>query len=359
MIVTPYLHIFESIPLGIVLIDLNGHIQTINRYAKTILNVADTHIGDKTIQNLLEPFHISDLLHDAQLGKTGCAKLCLNGRVMEIFAAPMIVKNDRTNETLIAIRDITEMEKTLEAEKKNEKHLFLSELSADIAHEIRNPLGSIELLASLFKKESKREKDINRANQIIAAVKTVENAIANLIHRNQKDRLPVTYVNVHDLLKEITLFSEKVIDGGAVFLSIIYADVEPVIECNAGMMKQVFLYLIINALTGSGQLSIVTIYIKEYNNIEIHFIETNRSDAKDNRTGIFDRPSYTKEDPWGLGMAIVHNIVNMYHGWIRVEYRESVGTELVLTFPLVSVKTISPDRMNGSNRFRRGANEEI
>ena len=68
-------------------------------------------------------------------------------------------------------------------ERNKEKYTVMGELSADMAHEIRNPLGSIELLASLLKKESKRKKDINRANQIIAAVKTMENKISQLIHR--------------------------------------------------------------------------------------------------------------------------------------------------------------------------------
>jgi PAS domain S-box-containing protein len=354
----PYLHIFESIPLGVVVIDLNGHIQHLNRYAKTILDVDDTDVDNQNIHKLLGPLPIVDLLRNTLNANAAGIKINSNGKVVEIFAAPMIGANEENTKTVITLKDITEVEKLQADEKKNEKNTFLSELSADIAHEIRNPLGSIELLASLFKKEASREKDINRANQIMAAVKTVENAISNLIHRNQKDRLPVANVNIHNLLKEITLFSEKVIDGSGVFLSVSYADVEPVMECNADMMKQVFLYLIINALTGSGRLDIVTHYVEEHRNIEIHFIETSRLDSKNNSIGVFDHPSYTKEDPWGLGMAIIHNIVNMYHGWMRVEYRKSIGTKFVLSFPLVSVVSASSDRTDLSIVPEKDTNEE-
>ncbi len=161
-------------------------------------------------------------------GKQAGQRFRLDDKILEIMVTGIKGEQGEQPKAVITLRDITEMEKIRAIEKNNEKNAFIHELSADIAHEIRNPLGSIELLASLLKKESNREKDIKRANQIMAAVKTVENAISELIHRSKKDQIPVTYVNIHDLLKEILLFSEKIIDGGAVFLS------AQVCRCGAG-----------------------------------------------------------------------------------------------------------------------------
>jgi PAS domain S-box-containing protein len=354
-----YVHIFESIPLGVVVVDLHGHIQTLNRYAKTILDIADTPIKNEPIHPLLlDLFPIANLLKDEHVGETGGTKIRHGGKVLEITVARMKGEKKEPQKAVITLRDVTEMEKIQAVEKSREKYALISELSADIAHEIRNPLGSIELLASLLKKESNREKDINRANQIMAAVKNVENAISNLIHRSKKDQLPVTYVNIHDLLKEILLFSEKVIDGGAVFLSARYADVEPVIECNADMMKQVFLHLILSALPGTGCLDIITHFVEERRAIEIHFIEKSGSDPQNIRSGIFSRLSRAKEDHWSLGLAIVHNIVNMYHGCMRFEYREEVGAALVLSFPLLPVKRSEQGATNDPMETRKEANEE-
>jgi PAS domain S-box-containing protein len=359
MTTDPYVQIFESIPLGIVVVDLHGHIQTMNRYAKTILDIANTSIKNEPIHNLLGPLSIANLLQDEHFGETGGTKIRQGGKVLEITVARMKGEKEEPPKALITLRDVTEMEKIQAAEKNNEKYALVSELSADIAHEIRNPLGSIELLASLLKKESNREKDVNRANQIMAAVNNVENAISNLIHRSKKDQLPVTYVNIHDLLKEILLFSEKIIDGGAVFLSARYADLEPVIECNADMMKQVFLHLILNALPGAGCLDIITHYVEERQAIEIHFIEKSGSDPQNIRSGIFNRLSHAKEDHWGLGLAIVHNIVNMYHGCMRFEYGEEVGAAFVLSFPLLPGRRSEQGATNDPIETRKEADEEI
>ncbi len=354
----PYVHIFESIPLGIVVVDLRGRIQTMNRYAKTILDIAGAARKNENIHTLFDHIPPAILFQDEHVKETDGTKICHDGKVLEITVTPMEGEKEAPQKAVITLRDVTEIEKNQEVQKNNEKVALISELSADIAHEIRNSLGSIELLASLLKKESKREKDVKRANQIMAAVKNVEHAVSSLIHRSKKEQLPVTNVNIHDLLKEILFFSERSIDGGAVFLSVRYADVEPVIECNAEMMKQVFLHLILNALPGAGCLEIMTRHVEERQTIEIHFIEKGGSDHNRIRPGIFKGPSRTKEDQWGLGLAIVHNMINMYQGSMRVEYREEVGSSFILSFPLFLVRGSVPGATNDPVETRKEVHEE-
>lgn len=351
-----YAQIFDSISLGILVVDLDGQIQAMNRYARIILDAREAFIKNEPIHTLLGPLPIADLLQDEHARETCGTKIRLDGKVLEITVDRM--EGKEPPKAVITFRDITKMEKIRAIERNNEKYALISELSADIAHEIRNPLGSIELLASLLRKESHRGKDTNRANQIMAAVKNVENAISSLIHRSKKDQLPVDFVNIHDLLKEILLFSEKIIDGGAVFLSARYAEMEPVIECNADMMKQVFLHLILNALPGAGCLDIVTHCVEERQTIEIHFIERSGADPQNIRSGIFNRLSCAKEDHWGLGLAIVHNIVDMYHGSMRFEYREEVGAAFVLSFPLLPLRGAEPGAGSHPVETRKDSNEE-
>ena len=150
----------------------------------------------------------------------------------------------------------------------------MGELAANIAHEIRNPLGSIELFASLLKRGLKKEKDIRRVDQIISAVKTVNSKISRLILFSQTCEFPPDYVNIHDILKEILLYSEQVIDRDMIYLSIRTADMEPLIEGNPDMLRQIFLSLILIALQSlplSSRLDIETIHIPKPSLIEVHF----------------------------------------------------------------------------------------
>lgn len=351
-----YARIFESLPTGVVVVDLDGRIQAVNRHARTLLGIGEASMTGEPLHALLGPLSLSDLLTPRSAPKTDGTKIRFAGRTLEIAAG--WVEGEEPPIAAMTLRDVTEMEKMRAIEQNKERYTLISELSADIAHEIRNPLGSIELLASLLRKESPRGKDVDRANQIMAAVKNVENAISNLIHRNKKDQLPVTPVHIHDLLKEILLFSEAIIDGGSVFLSARYADGEPVVACNAEMMKQLFLHIILNALPGTGCLDIVTHCVGERPAIEIHFIERGGADDPNSRSGIFNRLSRTKEDHWGLGLAIIHNIVDLYHGCMRFEYRKEAGAAVVLSFPRLAAGKPDLDASRDSVETRKEADEK-
>lgn len=349
MISDSFVHIFESIPIGVMVIDMHGHVEAMNKHAKSLLNISDQSIEKQHLHTLVgnqDFIPITDLLATKPFEQTAGSKIKYKDKILDIMNGPLHGSGGVLLGAVVVLKDITETEKMQALERNKDKYSIIGEVSADMAHEIRNPLGSIELLASLFKKEAKRKKDINRANQIMAAVKTVDHKISQLIHFSKMKQIPVTYVNIHDILRDILLFSEKIIDGDTVILSAQYADIEPVIECNPDMMKQVFLNLILNALPEISRLDIITNYLPECQMIEISFIEKNGAQHEHVRSKILNRLSRTSEKSWGLGLAIVHNIVNMYKGYIRVEYLENVGTAFVLTLPLAKVGTSEPDKIH-------------
>ena len=333
--------VIESIPLGIVVTDLDGTIQTVNSRAESIINGL----------RLVRPHqHINALFGDQEMiplrdfFRSGCAseltliKVVINGMMLEVVGAPLKGDKGVIRGAVFTLRDVSEAEARQELEKKSEKDNAIGEISADLAHEIRNPLGSIELFASLLKKELKRKKDINRVNQIISAVKNMDEKIRELILSNKTSQIPVEQVNVHDILKDIMLFSERIIDQEAVFLSIRYATVQPVIECNPDLIKQVFLNLILKALQTirePGRLDILTSYLPELGVIEIHFIENSPCAREKACLKIFDDPLPSRERSSGLDLAIIHNIVNMYKGSIRIEYVRDIGTAFIISFPVV------------------------
>jgi len=344
-----YIHILDSMPIGVIVTDLSGNIQTINRHAKSVMNIIDDAIDQQHIATLLMDKDMvlpGNSIHGECFRETIAYKIERNGRILEMASAPLSGENDRVAGYVFTIKDITEMERNQELEKNREKHAAIGELSADIAHEIRNPLGSIELFASLLKKELTCKKDIERVNQIITAARNVEDKISNLILLSKTHQIPAACVNVHDILKDILLFSEQIIDQDTVFLSARYADIEPLIECNHGMMKQVFQNLILNALQeipDGGRLDITTKYVPENHTIEIHFVDRDLFNPNYLNAGIYSRFFQTKGRYSGLGLALMHNIVNMYKGSMRMEYAADVGSVFVLSFPLVSVETLQID----------------
>jgi PAS domain S-box-containing protein len=338
--------ILESMPLGVIIADLSGRIQTMNGCAKSCLGVKDHAFEYPTIQDLMGDLRIMAAQGDVGEGERAhednrFQTVKKADRLLEIAVTPISRREGTSAGYIMVMKDITEAQRTRELAVKKEKYAALEEFSADIAHEIRNPLGSIELYASLLKKELKRKKDIHRVNQILAATKIVENKIASLILLSKNFDIPTKPVNIHAVLKDILLFSEQIIDGETVFLSANYSDCEPFVECNPDMIKQVFLNLILNALQTmpeKSRLDITTKYQPADHAIDIYFIDNAPDGADQTVTRIFDRFSRISEKSSHLGLAIVHNIINMYKGSLKIEYMAGTGTAFVLSFPIVDGK---------------------
>lgn len=343
-------NILESLTTGVIVTDPEEKIQTVNRCAEIFSGVSQRSALGK---------HVAVLFGDAFPKKDGpiCfseyfreetgRRIRLKGRTMEVFCAPVRDRSGDGIGTVFIVRDITRIEKLEEMAKRTEKFAAMGEMAANIAHEIRNPLGSIELFASLLIKDLTEKRDRDRISQIITSVKNMDNKISNLLLFTRNSNPMMRTVNVHDILKEIHVFSGQIFTQGNIVFSIRYADIEPLIDGDAEMLKQVFFNLILNALQAmpeGGRLSIETrcsplksnIKTSAISSVEIRFSDNGVGIAEENRSKIFDPFFSTREGGSGLGLAIVHNIVDMHGGTINVEKGEQGGTMFTIVLPLIN-----------------------
>jgi signal transduction histidine kinase len=228
--------------------------------------------------------------------------------------------------------------------KRTEKFAAMGEMAANIAHEIRNPLGSIQLFASLLLKNSPQKKDRERVVQIISSVKNVDNKISNLLMFTRKQSPKMKKIDLHDILSEVLDFSRQIMEQGDIAVSVKYADARACIDGDAEMIKQIFLNIILNAqqaMPDGGMLRIESIILSgsivpsEAPVIEISFQDTGPGIPEENLSRIFDPFFSTKEGGSGLGLAIVHNIISQHHGSVSVENSPQRGAIVNISLPLL------------------------
>lgn len=348
-------NIIESLATGVIVADLEGKTTIMNRCAEGFTGFLREDAAGVNVNLLLEnrfpsdPEGRFDLKHfDGGVGE----KIRLKGRKLEIFASAVKTENDEEIGMVIVLRDITRIEKLEERVKRTEKLAAMGETAANIAHEIRNPLGSIGLFASLLIKELKEKKNRDRASHIISAVKDMDNKISNLLMFARDQKPLMKDVSIHNVLKEIIIFSEQILGKENIILTVNYEDVDPVIAGNAEMLKQVFLNLMLNAMQampGGGNLYIKTRIFggnnkkKDFHNpiVEISFMDTGSGMPDENIKKIFDPFFTTKEKGTGLGLAIAHNIVDIHGGSIDVEKNKGGGAAFNITFPVTGFKVQS------------------
>ena len=230
-------------------------------------------------------------------------------------------------------------------------------MAANIAHEIRNPLGSIELFASLMARDSEDEKNRDRASLIIHSVKEMDAKISNLLLFTKRQRPVMKMINVHDVLREILAFSKQIIDQEEIVLLVDYDVTDPVMEADTEMLKHLFLNLILNAMQAmpdGGELSIQTRISIDGGmrmpagppHVEITFGDTGVGIPYQYAGKIFDPFFTTKERGSGLGLSIVHNIVDIHGGSIHVRENTQGGSRFTVMLPLTggACRTIQPEK---------------
>lgn len=340
-------NILESLTNGVVVTDLAGRIETINSCAAVLTSVTKEGVQGRHVRVLFPDFlstrGAEKKFSEYFSGEAG-HKLKLKGRTLEIFNSPLHARNGEAIGHIFILRDITRIEKLEEMAKRTEKFTAMGEMAANIAHEIRNPLGSIELFASLLMKELPERKDRERAAKIVTSVKNMDNKISNLLLFTKVELSQRHCVNIHDVLKDTLLFAEQLAAQGNILLELAFAAEEPCVLGDDEMLKQVFLNLILNAfqaMPDGGTLQIETsnaaagqIGGKGTPFLEIMFIDDGIGISENNLPKIFDPFFSTREDTSGLGLAIVHNIMDMHNGVIHVERGVQVGTVFTILLPL-------------------------
>jgi PAS domain S-box-containing protein len=340
-------NILESLINGVIVTDLNGKIQTINQCAEMFVGIDQVKVIGQHLSILFEDTVVNDWLTinlaEYFKGESG-NKVKINSRTLEIFCSPFRSPGGVTIGNVFVLRDITRIEKLEDMAKRTEKFAAMGEMAANIAHEIRNPLGSIELFASLLLKNVQEKKNQERVIQIISSVKNVDNKISNLLMFTRKQNPKMEKIDLYQILTEMLDFSEQIMEQGGIDISVKYPGEQACIEGDADMIKQVFLNITLNAqqaMPDGGILQIKAktssggIITKEPSVVEIIFQDSGPGIPEEDLTRIFDPFFSTKQGGAGLGLAIVHNIVSTHKGSINVENSLRGGAIVNISFPLL------------------------
>ena len=250
-------------------------------------------------------------------------------------------------------KDLTQVEQREESERLRDRLASLGEMAAGIAHELKNPLAGIEVMAGLLRRQVQDSKDAQALlADILSEAKLANAIVVEMLEFVRPVRLQVERTDVADVLQQAVTMAESKTSRGEVSVSV---EVEPglAIECDDHQLSQVFTNLIANAfeaLEGKGRLAITA--VSKLVEADPAFAASPSPtptpmvmvDVADDGPGlpvevtdkIFDPFFTTKPQGSGLGLAIVRKIVDAHDGRIDVSSTPGVGTRFRVTLPMSS-----------------------
>ena len=251
------------------------------------------------------------------------------------------VKHQRTAESL------TEANRQLvlahEAVRRSDKLAALGQLTAGLAHELRNPLGTIKASAEMLNQQLSDENEIARevAGFISTEVDRTNSLVTRFLQFARPLKLRLDPEDLAHLLDRAISEAEREAPGIAVYRN--YAPEIPPFPIDSELMERVFYNLVLNAAQATAPGGAVTVKTRaEGRSAQIAVIDRGSGITQEQMKDIFNPFFTTKPEGVGLGLAIVAKIVDEHGGKIAVESEPGKGSIFLVSLPMDLTQNGSP-----------------
>lgn len=355
--------LIDTLPLGLVAVDCANRITTFNPEAERITGLTGTTLLGRDMGEALPGLWAA--LNDTGLMEEHAAPReqevrCTfdDGRriPLALTATPVAGKEGLCTGYAFILRDLGEIRR-LEAEIRRQDRLAaLGHMAAGIAHEIRNPLSAIKGLARFFAEVSPEDSEEARVAGIMTQeVQRLDNVVGDLLELARPDRLNRTEISPVLLLERTRNLMQADMDKAGIRYVQEAPSPCPEISLDADRMTQVLLNLFLNAvqaMPGGGTLT-ARVRFPSRSDPEhplsgpgdvllLDIEDTGEGIPKDKIQQIFSPYYTTKARGTGLGLSLVHKIVEAHDGEIDVSSTVGKGARFTLRLPLPARPTPDP-----------------
>lgn len=339
--------VLENSPSGIVAVDQQKKITTFNRRAEEILRLKRQHVlgkkyGDvfqgeflQVFDQIVEQRAVPDNLEIAypvQDGNTvllGVNSSLLKNRVSGIVG------------TILSIQDLTEFKKTEELIRRMDKLSSLGQLSAGLAHEIRNPLASINFNVQLIEKHLEGDPgSLSIMRDTFEGIERIKVLVKRVLDFSRTGIPSFSSGDIHASINDALELLAPQIRKKNIAVRRAYAENAGPLVFDPPQIQQVFVNLLLNATEATpegGEIEIRSAVEKPRSRGEGAFVITvtdnGQGIAPEHVPKIFDPFFTTKPEGTGLGLSIVYKILEQHEASIDIKSRENQGSSFSLRFP--------------------------
>ena len=335
--------VFNAIHSAIVVCDDTGNILFANSFADSLLGLNSSGSG-VCIFKLLPGMDAA--LECAAKGSFALREFEISYPERKMLSAQIIPFNFSEGGTFaLILNDITREKLSTEERIESEKLSSLLNLASGVAHEIGNPLNSINIHLQLVLRRLKKMQAGDKSDDIVGAIKESVEICASELSRldsiieNFLKALRPMRPNMADC-DPIKPLAEtlKLLNGELENLRIsVNVDIDallPTVYADSNLLKQLYFNILHNAMEamdGGGNISIRASADDDF--VKISFADTGCGIDEEGMSKLF-KPYYTtKTGGHGLGMTIIQAIVRAHGGKIDVESKPNIGTTVTVALP--------------------------
>lgn len=336
----------DSMPCGVLVLDSAERVVMVNPEGRKLLG-----LGSKNVDNLQELSRVSRISFESLLMRsahplkeeicisTGEGKrwLAISNRRLSPAPSSRIAEAERAQlHSVWILRDITADKRAEQERETARRATVLAEISTILAHEIRNPLASLELFAELIEQDP--AENSQWISHLRAGIRTLSGTVNNVLSMNGESSPRLGPVDLTKCVCAGVEFVKPIAEQAGVSISFVSVDDDVVVEGNVDAIRQVILNITSNAIRHSTSGASIQVSIEKA-------LQDGRKRAlvkiSDEGCGInaeqigriFDAGFSGRGDSPGLGLAVCKRLMTQHGGDIRVSSRLNHGSTFQLEFP--------------------------
>jgi signal transduction histidine kinase len=330
--------ILEGLPCGVLVTEAEGRISILNPEAARLLGASPATVGAL-------PSSASAALESARQSGDECEVELSVDSGAPLWVGIRHAWLERNPESSVFILRDTSAAKQMEQEREHlRRQQALVEMSALLAHEIRNPLGSLELFAGLLA-ESRLEGDGRRwVEHVQAGLRALSSTVNNVLDLHNEPPPERAAIDAGELLGWAYDFLLPLAHQARVELQIVNGLCGVPVAADRHLLEQVLLNLALNAfhsMPGGGWLAIRGRSCGS-EGIEIEVRDTGEGIAEEDLPRIFEAGFTTRPGSTGLGLAVCRRVLDQHGGSIEAESQAGRGAAFRLRLPASSVPAAVP-----------------
>jgi two-component system sensor histidine kinase HydH len=330
-------NIIESMPAGLISLDTGARVVSCNSHTEELVGVSFSEMEGKTLV---------EIFPDSPLGEFDPQKTVLDSSIdvtdrdgnlvpLKISSSQMRDHAGEVIGTVLILRDMREIRKMERKLERSRRLAALGQMATAVAHEIRNPLGTLRGFAQYCRSQAEENSENHQyAELMMSEVDRLNQTISGMLQFSRQREPDMTEVDMKELLeKTATLMAPDFISHNISMHLDVEEDVR--IEADPDMLLQVLLNLIGNSIHATPEGGKITVSVKRSGEtVRIEVKDTGRGMTESERDKMFNPFFTTRKKGTGLGLAVSHQIVEQHDGHFETESSPGKGTTITVVLPL-------------------------
>jgi PAS domain S-box-containing protein len=336
--------ILQNVTGGLLTVDLEENITFFNRAAEKMLGHSAADVVGKPMETILSPqagertWVVESLRTGQVFHQEETVMLKKNGEHVRIgiSTAPLKDRGNRIIGVLASFVDLSQVARLREQKARRELLMSLGEMSAVVAHKVRNPLASIKLGMQLLRKElgassGLMNQTVELVDQEVDKIERIIEELLNVVHPRDQN---LTETDLREVIARSLFAVSEEIAAKRIEVSEEYSRAFSTVMADAAQLEQVFYSIFTNAIDAmpvKGKLSIRGSR-RPGGRMKVEIEDNGEGVSEENLTKIFDPFFTTKATGTGLGLCLVRQIADSHNASITASSQVGYGTVFAVTF---------------------------